>query len=365
MAATAVALLLALSPMAPRAQTGARRLTTIDALRQFPGFFHLQNVLLRGRFEESGRRVVLRSDAHEIGTQLADGVTTRSGDVEVRAQLIDVGRLEPGDPRLGGPDTPRESDRWPRPGEELILRVTAVADAPPSVSAASVRSLALEPWRYAGQSVTVTGNFRGRNLFGDLPDGPAKGRYDFVIRASDAAVWVTGLRPRGRGFDLDVDRRLDSNRWVEVTGSVAHDRGLVRLEAARMSVVPAPTETRSDEPEAVVAPPPVEVVFSTPADGDTDASPGGTVRVQFSRGLSEPTLAGRVVASYAGAAPGTPDAAIPLSVAYDAANRAIEIKFTRPLEAFRTVTVRLLDGITAFDRGPLRPWSVGFSVRTP
>ena len=58
------------------AQVGPRRLTTIDALRQFPGYFHLQNVLLRGESAEAERRVVLRADENELGVQLADGVTT-------------------------------------------------------------------------------------------------------------------------------------------------------------------------------------------------------------------------------------------------------------------------------------------------
>ena len=47
-------------------QGAARRFTTIDALRQFPGFYHLQNVLLRGEIVENGTRLVLRSDEQEM-----------------------------------------------------------------------------------------------------------------------------------------------------------------------------------------------------------------------------------------------------------------------------------------------------------
>ena len=36
-------------------QGPGRRFTTIDALRQFPGFYHLQNVLIRGEFAEDGK----------------------------------------------------------------------------------------------------------------------------------------------------------------------------------------------------------------------------------------------------------------------------------------------------------------------
>lgn len=348
------------------AQGAQRRLATIDAIRQYPGYFHLQNVLLRGAFAETGGRISLKADEHELGVQLADGVTALSGDVEVRGQLFDVGRLEPGDPRVGGLGEGREADRWPRPGEELVLRVTGVTAAPAPTAVPSVRALALEPWRFAGRTVTVTGNFRGRNLFGDLPDGPHKSRYDFVIRSSEGAVWVTEVRPRGRGFDLDVDRRVDTNRWVEVTGTVVHDRGLVRIEGTRIAAATAPTETRAEEeaPRPAAPPPPVEVIFFTPADGDVDVSATTSIRVQFSKGIAEPTLTGRVEATYSGAAPGAAGPPLALRTTYDAANRAIEIKFVEPLEAFRTVTVRLLDGITGFDGGPLPPWSLTFSVGT-
>jgi hypothetical protein len=361
----ALALAVLCVPAAGDAQVGARRLTTIDALRQFPSYFHLQNVMLRGEFAEADRRVVLKADENEMGVQLADGVTTLTGAVEVRGQLIDVGRLEPGDPRAGG-GTERDPARWPRPGEEVFLRVTGVTAAPASTGGASVRMLALEPWRFTGQTVTVTGNFRGRNLFGDLPDAPRKGRYDFVIRNTEGAVWVTGVRPRGRGFDLEVDRRLDTNQWVEVTGTVVHDRGLVRIEGTRIASAKAPTEAPAVAETAPAAPPaPLEIVFFSPSDAETDVSPGSPVRVQFSRGVREASLAGRVTAGYTGAAEGTPGANLALKTSYDAANRAVEIRFAQPLEPFRTVVVRLLDGIVAFDGGPLKPWALTFSVAAP
>jgi hypothetical protein len=347
-------------PILAAAQGAPRRLTTVDAVRQYPGYYHLQNVLLRGEFAQAGRRIFLKADENELTVQLADGVTTQTGAVEVRGQVIDVGRLEPGDPRVG-PLEGRDVDRWPRPGEELLLRVSTVTPAPASSGTVTVRTLALEPWRFVGKPVTVVGNFRGRNLFGDLPGAPNAGAHDFVIRATDGAVWVTGQRPRGRGFDLDVDRRIDSNRWLEVTGTVVLERGLVRIAATKLVAATAPSEAPAVAEAAAPALPaaPLEVVFFSPSDGEMDVSPTSTVRVQFSRGLTESTLAGRVEASYQGAAAGS---LVALKTTYDAANRAIEIRFNAPLEAFRTISVRLLDGIKAFDGGPLKPWTMSFSV---
>jgi hypothetical protein len=347
---------------APGTQGTQRRLTTIDALRQFPGYFHLQNVLLHGEFVENDRRIALRGGDTEIRVQLASNVTTSSGAVEVRGQLIDVGRLEAGDPRAGHM-TEREGSPWPRPGEELLLQVSSVTPSQPMVTP-TLRALALEPWKFAGQTVTVTGNFRGRNLFGDLPDAPGKGRYDFIVRGGEGAVWVTGMRPRGSGFDFDVDRRIDSNRWLEVTGPLLHERGLVRIEATKIALAKAPAAAepdRDDEsPVSAVPPPPVEVVFNSPTEGEIEVSPTTSVRIQFSKGLAEPSLAGRVRASYVGA---PADAEGPsLKTTYDGANRAIEVKFDKPLEPFRTVKLEIVEGVTAFDRGALAPWTLTFTV---
>ena len=347
----------------PGAQSTQRRLTTVDALRQFPGFFHLQNVLLHGEFVENDRRISFRGGDTEIRVQLSQNVTTSSGAVEVRGQLIDVGRLEAGDPRAGNVIEGRENSAWPRPGEELLLQVTAVTASQPMVTP-SLRALALEPWKFAGQTVTVTGNFRGRNLFGDLPDAPGKGRYDFIVRGGEGSVWVTGMRPRGSGFDFDVDRRIDSNRWLEVTGPLIHDRGLVRIEATKVALAKAPAATDADRddgaPVSAAPPPPLEIVFNSPTEGETDVTPTSSVRVQFSKGLAEASLAGRVRASYVGAPAGAEGPT--LKTSYDAANRAIEIKFDKPLEPFRTVKIEIAEGVAAFDKGPLAPWTLTFTV---
>jgi hypothetical protein len=352
-------------PLAADAQTGARRLTTIDALRQFPGYYHLQNLLVRGEFGERGQRVVLISDAQEMTAMLDEGVRSLSGAVEVRGQLVDVGRLEPGDPRVGRRVEGPETDRWPRPGEELFLRVAAVSPAQPATTPVT-RAVTLEPWKFSGRSITLTGSFRGRNLFGDLPDSPGKSRYDFVLRGTEGAIWVTGLRPRGKGFDLDVDRRVDTGRWLEVTGVLVHERGLVRLEATRLALGQAPKATvAADEEAARAAPPaPVEVVFQSPTDGDIDVAPSDAVRVQFSRGLAEATLAGRVRARYAdtGLDPAAPGAVLDSRVSYDAANRAVEIRFPQGLQNGRVVRVEILDGVTGFDGGIVPAWAVTFTV---
>jgi hypothetical protein len=166
----------------------ARRLATIEGLRQFPGYFHLQQVVVRGELVDTGSRATLRTEEHEIRL-LGSRDKRPTGPVEVRATFIDVGKLEPGDGRLTGYER-QDDDRWPRPGEELLLNVSGVSVITPGAPA-SMRILALEPWRFDGRPVTLVGQFRGRNLFGDVPGAPRKSQYDFVLKAGDAALWVS------------------------------------------------------------------------------------------------------------------------------------------------------------------------------
>jgi Bacterial Ig-like domain len=363
------------------AQTSGRHLTTIDALRRFSGYFHLQNVVLRGEFVEvaarraangstrpgggaadvsvTGQRLALHSGDSEMQVILND-VSPLDGPVEVRGQLIDVGRLTSADPRLGRYDNKPDPEHWPMPGEELVLSLTSVTKAAPD-GAATIRSIALEPWKYEGQTVTVTGQFGGRNLFGDVPASPARDKYDFVLRNPEGAVWVTGLRPKGKGFDLNVDARVDTSHWLQVSGVIKRDRALVVLEAKTINAAQPPAARAvAEEPEPLAPKEPGEVVFSSPTDGETGVSPTAPLRVQFSRGVDPPTLNSRFRFSYVGGE--APSGTVDVQATYDVGTHAVVLKLSKPLEAFRTVKIELLDGVKTFDGAPIKPWSVTFSV---
>jgi hypothetical protein len=351
-----IGVLLFLLPGLLSAQGNTRRLTTIDALKQFPSYYHLQNVLLRGELVEDPQRPMLRSDELELRL-VVEGVSTKSGPVEVRGLVLDVGRMEPNDPRLGGYGAGRPPEDWPKPGQEMVLKVATMNEAEPATTP-SIRALVLEPWKFDGQTVTLTGNFRGRNLFGDTPAAPGNGRYDFVLRGAEGALWVTGVRPRGKGFDFDVDRRLDTDKWLEVTGVVSRKRGLVSIAATKVAIGQTPDTRIVEDVTPPPPPPPLEVVFSSPVEGEIDVSPSAPIRIQFSRGLRESTIAGRIRVSYLG------DAATVLDpkVTYDSATRALQIRFAAPLVPLKTVKVDLLEGLLAFDGGPFAPWSMTFSI---
>jgi hypothetical protein len=352
-------------------QPRGRRVTTVAALRAFPAFYHGEPVLVRGELKAAGDRAELLSPDQVI--PLLSRETPSDGEYDVRGEALDVGRLTPNDPRLSGLDLRRlgidPEERWPRQGEIVVLNATSFERAEPLPSP-SIRAIALDPHRYEEQRVTIAGEFRGRNLYGDLPQAPPgadKSRDEFVLRSADAAIWVLGKRPRGRGFSFDVNSRIDTRRWLEVSGVVRYEGGLAWIAAEELQEVEPRRETeRLEAPPPPPAPIPPEVVFSVPMSDETDVPPGTNVRIQFSRDLDAESLKGRVRATYVGAESterGEPQAPrIGTAFRYDPGSRVLEITFEGPLERFRTVTVELLEGITGTDRAPLAPWKLTFSV---
>jgi hypothetical protein len=370
---------LALQAATAAAQRAAvRRTATLGALLAYPVFYHAQPVRVLGHVASSDptlpqlfaseQRLVLlagRASRAEIVSAGPDAEATL-----VLGTYYDLGRVQADDPRLDGLDLPALSQRilgkpWPGIGELPVIVVDAV-EPPPSADRA-LRSLALDPERYAEESVTVIGRFRGRNLFGDLPDGPGRSRYDFVLQSADAAVWVTDLRPRGRGFELRLDSRIDTGRWLQVEGILRTDGRKTWIEGRSLKL----TEEPATAVEAVPVPmpstgPPPEVVFSAPTDGETDVTPDTTVRIQFSRDMDPSSFEGHVTVSYRPqesaerGEPGPPP--IQPSMRYDEARRVLEVSFADPLARFRTLHVQLDDGAKARDGAALRPWRLTFSL---
>ena len=363
-----------LGSVAVTAQPDVRVATNIPALVTYPGFYHLKSIVVRGDLTARGDRPMLLPPSGDRGVEVVFKENQPAdGPVEVRGVFWDVGRMTAEDPRFTGFDVEaflatRTGGRWPAQGELLVVSVSDAmrADPPP---APGIRMVVLDPDRYEGQRITVTGTFRGNNLYGDLPKAPATGgKWDFVLRSANASLWVTGIRPKGRGFDLDPRAKVDTGRLLEVSGVVKTGDGLVWLVA---SIVTAPAitgEQPTDEPaEANPPPPPLpvpEVIFSLPAEGETDVSPAIVVQLQLSRNLDPESLKGRVRLSYASSLPpGTPQPPpIEVSVGYKAGDRVAQIRFAKPLEPFRTVKVELLEGIKGPDGQPLKPFTLTFTT---
>jgi hypothetical protein len=364
---SAVALALAApAPLAAqlRAPGATRKVATVTSLARFPFYFHTQSVRVRGAASETNGTFQLEREGAKVW--LVPGATGKlpdpGKDAEVTGTYVDVGRLERTDVRVTG-DLATLSQRilkreWPAPGELLVVIVDSATAAEP-LSAPSVRHVAIEPGRYVGQEVTVVGRFRGKNLYGDLPEAIGKGRWDFVLQSADASIWVTGRRPKGDGFDLNVENRVDAGRWLEVAGVVKEERGMAVLEASAIRSGRPPAEST---PEAVVRVPvvlpPPEVVFSAPTQGETDVLPASKVRVQFSRDIREDSVKGGVAVAYAGVTVPPPA----FTLRYDAGRRVLEITFAEALSPFANVQVVLKETIVSSDGQALKPYTLAFTV---
>src|SRR5262249_51727607 len=160
----------------------------------------------------------------------------------------------------------------------------------------------------------------------------------------------------------------DTGRWLTVRGTVQQGRGLLWLdaEAGSLALAKPPTETTAEEePIRVPAGPPPEVVFSAPTQDETDGLTSTNLRIQFSRDLDASTIRNRIRASYApnqALDRGEPAPSADFTYQYAGFNRVLEIKFTRPLERFRTLKIELLEGILGTDGQPLKPWILTFET---
>jgi hypothetical protein len=268
-------------------QPVARRVTNLEALLAFPGFYHLRPVTIAGTVALGGDgRLRLTTDAGSI--QVVTRERALDGLSEVRGEFWDLGRMSPDDPRLAAYDV-RETfgldpeGLWPRPG--MVTAFIAGAVVPTTVPAVpTIRTLVLHPSRYLDQTVRVVGQFSGRNLLGDLPDAPANSPFDFVLRSAEGMLWVSHIRPRGHDFTLALDARQDTNRWLQVTGVLHQARGLQWLDASKGTVELSkpPVETPSTDFVRVPSAPPPEVLFSAPTEGEIDVQP---VRGAWARSL--------------------------------------------------------------------------------
>jgi len=346
-----------------------RTATTAEALVASPVFFHGKQIAVRRDIEPARGLVKLANTAKPVFVVWADrpGVTSES---EIRGEFWDIGRLERNDTRLGNADVQSileyaTQGQWPAHDQVFVILKATTIDSPLPAEP-SIRALALAPDKYIGKGVTVTGRFRGANLFADLPTSAGtKGRWDFVLQSADAAIWVSGVRPRGKGFDLDINSRMDAGRWLQIAGTLRRDGPLPWIEATSLTATNAP----KDAPVSVAMPPPPPepsptVIFSAPTQGETDAERAEPIRIQFSRDMEPRSFRDHVRVSYVGAGQAGATPAPPtMTIRYVEGTRALEIKPATPLDRLRQVKVDLLEGITsAVDGKPLAPWSLTFTT---
>jgi hypothetical protein len=212
--------------------------------------------------------------------------------------------------------------------------------------------------RYDGKMVTVLGQFRGENLFGDLPSASRRRSADWVLKEDVYAVWVTGKKTKGPGWSLDPSLRRDSGKWLQVTGRVLLGQGAVTIEATDVVLSKAPSARPQAQAQAPPPPPPRPkkppvVVFSMPLDGEREVPPDGVFQVQFSKDMDEPSFKDRVTFRYAGRPLPGDNSLDAMRVTYDGGLRTLQVDPGDRLRPGRVVELLLLPGIVDLDGMPL------------
>ena len=216
----------------------------------------------------------------------------------------------------------------------------------------SLETLVTKPGKHDGQTVRVVGKFRGRNLYGDLPARSERASSDWVIKDDVYAVWVTGRKPKGPGWELDANLKRDTGKWIEVIGRV-ESRGpvsYIRAAQVRITDPPRPTADAAPPPPPPERPkvPPV-VVFALPLDGEGDVPSNGTFVVQFSKDIDENSFKEHILLRYAG--PVLPGDRVfdGVRLSYDQGRRALTVDPGDVLRPNRQIELMLLSGIADID----------------
>jgi hypothetical protein len=254
----------------------------------------------------------------------------------------------------------------------LVLVPLDAGEQPTVTTIGAVTSF---PDRFCDRPVRLTGRYSGRGASTSILQPLRRGRWDFVLRGEDAAVWVTGLRPVGRDFDLDPRAAPDSetNRWLTVTGTVRTRRGKaacgaygcpqVWIEASDMQMVAPPLGAALQTVMRPAGTPPT-IVFHDPLREETDVPRTTAVRFQFSRRMAADTFSERVRASYASLRSVSAGSIPAFSALYHDDTRGLEIRFAAPLDRGQRVKIELLDGIRAADGRKFEPWVLTFTTES-
>jgi hypothetical protein len=225
---------------------------TLDQLSTFLGALQRKPVRVSGHLER-GRNGLLLKDGVDQVLLIPTPELSGSDMLQFfgkRVEVVGLAREIPSKRKncgmAGGPPVdcydpglpllPERGTRFDLP--ENSVTFWAYSDATPLTKPKSERStasllqkVAANPQPFLGKPITVLGRYRGGNMFDDLPADTRCRKSDWVIAHGEAAIWVTGKKPQGKGWRLSLDEESDSRFWIEVTGKVEEKNGSTCLEA--------------------------------------------------------------------------------------------------------------------------------------
>jgi len=350
------------------AQFGEPVTVDLDDLIQDPGQYNQRSVRTSGRLDLSqvtgvgGSRYALRGDfggairivpVPDVSSEFERDARYWLGhEIEVTGIII--------------ADTSSDAASARMQGQTHVFRFWAfvgpedAGDPKKPISARDVtlESLVTMPGKRDGETVRVVGKFRGKNLYGDLPGSSQQKGDDWVIKDDIFAVWVTGKKPKGSGWELDASLKRDTGKWIEVVGRPETRRGVTYLRALKVSLTNAPSPVA----DAKAPPPPPErlklppvIVFAMPLDGEAGVPPSSRFVVQFNKDMDQATFAGKVVLRYAGPRLPGDRAFDGVKISYDDGRRALTVDPGDELRAGRRLELILLPGIADVEGMTLVP----------
>lgn len=365
----AAAAVLALTCLAPAARSQSRYDmygdpvdVSVQSLADNPESYDGRAVRVKGRFElgsNLSQRSYLLKDSllaqvliypvQEIAGQFEDQALRFSGrEVEVTG-VFSQNRNATGTGGHGMLAGAVMFWEWIGPPEEIKGDIKA--------NLVPLESLVTGAGRYDGKTIRVYGRFRGKNLYGDLPSRSQRQSRDWVVKDDLFAIWVTGRKPKGSGFELDINLKRDTEKWIQVVGVPETIRGVTYLRAMQVTLGrpaedlvasvagPAAAPTPTPLPTPPPPPRPPVVVFALPLDGEAEVPSNGRFQIQFSKDMDEASFKGRVVIRYAPPArPGDRDFD-GAKMTYDGGRKALAVDPGDVLRPGREVQILLLPGI--------------------
>ena len=201
---------------------------TASELLNIPAGYDGRAVRTRGRFTNVRASNRLRSSLDAAGAVIGLSPTPETRAlVDANAAALDgteitvtgVFRRQPASPDEPGDEAPSYAISFWDVSSAVLAETSRPAQALTSLFAATPVPM--------NQPVEVVGQFRGSNLFGDLPPTTRSGAglNDWVLREGAAAIWVTGAKPEGSGWSLNPLNRRDTSTWLWVSGQLEEQAG--------------------------------------------------------------------------------------------------------------------------------------------
>src|SRR5262245_17041504 len=253
-------------PASIEAEYGPAQPEELERVANDGNLYQRHNVIVRGALTDlaPGRYLLLSAGAARVMLipldpgDYGDYKSLPGTDVEVtgivrvlprKQELVPcLGQLLPEskcqDPLL--PELPNAHPSWPKVSITMLKAVDRdTVRGRRREGAPELADTGLDAAAADGKPVRAVGQFRGANLCRDLPEPSRRDPRDWILMTSEGAVWVTGRRPDGRGFQLDPAYRGDVGRWLEVTGRVTVSGDVRYLEAGKVALIARPPESET------------------------------------------------------------------------------------------------------------------------